>query len=74
VGDDVVIKTVPLPDGVTLAAGAPVVFEALRGTAAAQTLTGTSTPTGAKLLISTNALGRISTCSPDGSLKGHPAC
>jgi len=74
VGDDVVIKTVPLPDGVTLAAGAPVVFEALRGTTAAQTLTGTSTPTGAKLLISTNALGRISTCSPDGSLKGHPAC
>jgi type IV fimbrial biogenesis protein FimT len=73
-GNDVVIKTVPLPDGVTLAAGAPVVFEGLRGTTAAQTLTGESTQTAAKLNITTNAMGRVSTCSPDGSLKGHPAC
>lgn len=73
-GDDVLIKTVPLADGVTLPAGRTVVFEGLRGTTAAQTLTGESTQTAAKLRITTNAMGRVSTCSPDGSLKGHPAC
>lgn len=69
----VVIKTVPLPDGVTLSGG-PVAFEGLRGIGPAQTLTGESTATGAKLSITTNALGRVSTCSPNASLKGHPAC
>lgn len=73
-GDDVVIKTVPLADGVTLPAGRAVVFEGLRGTTAAQTLTGESTHTAAKLNITTNAMGRLSTCSLNGSLNGHPAC
>jgi type IV fimbrial biogenesis protein FimT len=73
-GADVVVKTVELPDGVTLAVSQPIAFEALRGTTAAQTLTGSSTQTTAQLRITTNALGRISTCSPDGNLKGHLPC
>lgn len=73
-GPDVVVKTVPLADGVTLAAAQAIVFEGLRGTTEAQTLTGSSTQTAAQLRITTNAMGRISTCSPGGGLKGHPAC
>lgn len=73
-GADVPIKTVPLADGVTLAATQPVVFEGLRGTTPAQTITGSSTQTAAQLRITTNAMGRVVTCSPGGGLKGHPVC
>jgi type IV fimbrial biogenesis protein FimT len=73
-GADVTLKTVALPDGVTLAVPGPIVFESLRGTTDAQTLTGSSTHTGAQLRITTNGLGRVAICSPSGSLNGHPAC
>jgi prepilin-type N-terminal cleavage/methylation domain-containing protein len=72
-GADVVVKTVPLPSGVTLSAGS-VVFEGLRGTAAAQTFTSSSSQTSAQLQVTTNAFGRVATCSPSGAFNGYTAC
>ncbi|NRF72324.1 type II transport protein GspH [Aquincola sp. S2] len=73
-GADVVLKTVALPSGVSLSAAGPIVFEGLRGTTAAETITGSSSQTGAQLRVTTNAFGRISTCSPGSSLHGYTAC
>ncbi|WP_284618233.1 GspH/FimT family pseudopilin [Aquabacterium humicola] len=72
-GADVVLKTVTLPAGVTLSAGT-VVFEGLRGTTTAQTLTGSSSYTSAQLQVTTNAFGRIATCSPSAAFHGYTAC
>lgn len=73
-GTDTLLKTVPLPAGVTLATPAPIVFDGLRGTTDAQTITGSSTQVSAQLRVTTNALGRVSTCAVSGSFNGYTAC
>lgn len=72
-GADVVLKTVAMPAGVTLSA-ATIVFEGLRGTTDAQTVTGSHSSLGAQLRVTTNAVGRITTCSPSSGVHGYPAC
>ena len=70
----VTLRTATLPADVTLAATAPVVFDPLRGMAASQTLTGTSSRLSAQLQVQTNANGRVQTCTPAGAFTGYPAC
>lgn len=73
-GNQVTLKTVSLPTDVTLTATGSVVFDSLRGVAAAQTFTGSSSRTSAQLQVQMNALGRLQTCTPSGSFKGYPTC
>lgn len=69
------IKTVALPAGLSLATGrAPIRWDPLHGTV---------TPTGTLRLADgrsrevrhiVNIMGRVRTCSPEGTVRGHPAC
>ena len=70
----VTLRTVTMPADVTLAATAPVVFDALRGIAPSQTLTGSNSKLSAQLQVLTNANGRVQTCTPSGEFTGYPAC
>lgn len=68
------LKTVDLPNGVTLTANVEVAFSGLRGIAAAKEIYATSTETSGRLKITTNALGHIATCAVGGGHLGHPSC
>lgn len=71
---DETLKTVTLPDGVTLAHGQPIRFEGLRGTTAPQSFLASSDLIDSRLQVSINALGRVSMCSPGGAISGYPSC
>jgi type IV fimbrial biogenesis protein FimT len=68
------IKKVDLPSGVTFTPKLKIEFDGLRGTANAATIEAKSDATAAELKISTNALGRVSLCSPSGTVAGYLAC
>jgi type IV fimbrial biogenesis protein FimT len=69
------IKVVALPDGVKFSPNTTIAFDGLRGTTAtAHTINAESSATDAKLNVLTNALGRVSVCSPSGTFGGHAAC
>ena len=67
------IKTVTLPSGVTFTS-TKIDFDGLRGTANAVTIAAKSDATAAELKISTNALGRVTLCSPSGTVAWYLAC
>lgn len=69
------LKTVDLPDGITATNAVTVTYDQLRGTANAVQITLSNTPrTAAQVQVSTNIMGRVSLCTPNGSLKGYTAC
>lgn len=68
------MKTVNLPGGITATNGVTVTYDQLRGTSDVQQVTVSSTRTAAQLQVNTNIMGRVSICSPNGSLKGYTAC
>lgn len=68
------LKTVSMPDDVTVTASGSIVFDGLRGISAAQTLGAVSSHTASQLQVQTNAIGRVQMCSPSGSFQGYPTC
>ena len=68
------LKTVTLPRGVTLTAGAAVNFDALRSLSAATLLDATVSGVTGSLRVNTNVLGRVQTCSLSTAFGGYPAC
>ena len=67
-------KTVTLDPALSITSGVTVSYDPLRGMANAVTLTLGSARTTASLQVATNAMGRVSLCSPSGSLKGYATC
>jgi type IV fimbrial biogenesis protein FimT len=67
-------KNITLDPSLSLTTGVTVTYSALRAMANAATLTLTSNRTSATLQLSTNAMGRVSLCSPGGGLKGYTPC
>ncbi len=69
------IRTVFLPAGITVTNGITVTYDQLRGAAAAaQQLDLASTRTAGSVRLNVNTMGRVSICTPGGSLKGYTAC
>ncbi len=68
------LKTVTLPRGVTLTAGAAVNFDALRSLSAATLLDATVSGVTGSLRVNTNVLGRVQTCSLSTAFGGYPEC
>lgn len=71
------IRRVDLPDDVRLTAGAAVSFDSLRSRIdAVQTPFATATSTRGTWTVNANIslLGRVSACSPQGTLPGFPRC
>lgn len=68
------IKTMRFPTGVTFTASTTTTFEPLRGLANAASFTGAATPAVGQLRVSSDAMGRVQLCTPDGLLKGYPSC
>ena len=64
-------KTVSLGPGLSITNPVTVTFDGLRGMANASNMTLQSTKTSAQLTASVSAMGRVSICSLDGSLKGY---
>jgi type IV fimbrial biogenesis protein FimT len=67
-------KTVTLPAGITVTNGVTVTYDQLRGTAPVSSLALASTQTAATMQVDVNAMGRVSVCSPSGSLRGYATC
>jgi type IV fimbrial biogenesis protein FimT len=68
-------KAVSLPVGLTLTNGVTVTFQQLRGDAAsAQQIDVSSARTSATMRLNVGVMGRVSICSPSGSLKGYTTC
>lgn len=69
------LKTVALPRDVSLTPGGLIVFDGLRGTAAADSvLDGQSNSQPVRLRIGLTGIGRLRLCTPDGSFGGYPSC
>ena len=68
------LKTVVLTSGISFSGNTTITFDPLRGMANAATLTGTASGTSSQLRVSSDAMGRVQMCSPDGSFKGYPTC
>ena len=68
------LKTVVMPAGVTVTNAITISYDQLRGASNAAQITLSSTKTTAQLRVATNVMGRVSMCSPAGSLKGYTAC
>ena len=68
------LKTVVLPRGVTLTAGAAVNFDALRSLSTATLFDATVSGVTGSLRVNTNVLGRVQTCSLSTAFGGYPAC
>ena len=67
-------KAITLDPSLSLTAGVTVTYSALRAMSNVATLDLTSSRTSATLRLGTNLMGRVTLCSPGGSLKGYPAC
>lgn len=68
-------KTVTLPAGITVTNGITVTYDQLRGAvAAASSLALASAQTSATMQVDVNVMGRVSLCSPSGSLRGYTTC
>jgi type IV fimbrial biogenesis protein FimT len=69
------MKVVTLPANVTATNGVTVTFQQLRGDiAAAQQIDLASSVTAATMRLNVGVMGRVSVCSPSGSLKGYTSC
>lgn len=69
-----VIKTVALSGGAALTANVVITFEPLRGLANAAVMTVTVAGAAPQLRVSSDVMGRVQMCSPDGSFRGYPTC
>lgn len=67
-------KAITLDSSLSLTPGVTVTYSALRAMANASTLNLSSSRTSASLRLTTNVMGRVSLCSPGGSLKGYASC
>ena len=68
------IKSVSLPTGVSITSGS-ITYDPLRGTSTAATSTTfTVSSSAGSLQLTVNPMGRVSLCSPSGSLKGFTSC
>lgn len=67
-------KTVTLPAGVTVTNALTVTYDQLRGAANVTSLALASAQTSATMQVDVNVMGRVSLCSPSGSLKGYATC
>ena len=77
VGSTTTYKTTVLPDGITVTDGVTVSYDALRGAASitpATPLALASSHTSASMRLDVNMTGRVSLCSPGGTLKGYATC
>lgn len=71
---NLVLKIVMLPVGVALTSNTTVDFDPLRGTASATSLEASNTRLTQRLRATTNAMGRVQLCSPNGSFAGYATC
>jgi type IV fimbrial biogenesis protein FimT len=67
-------KTITLDSTLNITPGVTVTYSALRAMANVATLNLASNRTDGSLRLTTNVMGRVSLCSPGGSLKGYAAC
>lgn len=73
------LKTVTMPNGISLSPGVTLTYTALRGAphetsgGDVSILVGSAQTTG-RLLVTSNFMGRVHVCSPSGSLKGYSPC
>jgi type IV fimbrial biogenesis protein FimT len=68
------LKTVNLDASLSLTAGQTITYDPLRGLANATSLDLASSRTAAQMRVETNAMGRVTLCTPSGSLKGYTTC
>lgn len=68
------LKTVDLPAGIVATDAITVTYDQLRGTSNAAQVTVSSARTSAQLRVDTNAMGRVSICTPGGGFKGYTSC
>lgn len=70
------LKTVNLTNGITATNTVTVAYDPLRGTATTTNtpINLTSTQTSGQLRLDVNTMGRVSLCSPSGTLKGYTQC
>lgn len=71
---DLVFKAVILPMGTSISGDVTVTFEPLRGLANAAQMDVRHTLLTPRLRATTNALGRVQVCSPDGDFGGYGRC
>lgn len=74
-----VIKSVTLPEDVSVTGDITLTYTALRGipnetSSGDKSITVSSSRTGAQLRLDSNFMGRVRQCSPDGSFKGYATC
>jgi type IV fimbrial biogenesis protein FimT len=67
-------KTVTLDPTLSLTSGITLTYDPMRGLANAVALDLASSRTGAQMRVRTNAMGRVTLCTPGGSLKGYTTC
>lgn len=71
----ITVKTVEMPDTVSLTSGLVIAFEGVRGfTKASHDVEIKSTRTSVTLKAQTDYAGRVSACSPGGSFPGYESC
>jgi prepilin-type N-terminal cleavage/methylation domain-containing protein len=71
---ELVLKVVILPLGTVLTGNVNVAFDPLRGTASEAQLDASSVLLTPRLRASTNAMGRVQLCSPNGDFAGYGRC
>lgn len=67
-------KIVTMDPALTITSGVTVTYDPLRAMANATSITVSSSKTAAQLRLDTNPMGRVTICSPSGSLKGYSSC
>lgn len=67
-------KSVTLDPTLTVSSGITLTYDPMRGLANAVTLDLASSRTGAQMSVRTNAMGRVTLCTPFGTLKGYATC
>lgn len=68
------LKSVGFAAGVSFSPALTVSFDPLRGLASAAVFNGSSAAGSNQLRVSSDVMGRVQMCSPDGVLKGYAAC
>lgn len=71
---ELILKVVILPLGTALTGGVNVAFDPLRGTASVAQWDASSVLIAPRLRASTNAMGRVQLCSPNGEFAGYGRC
>lgn len=67
-------KTVALDPTLSLTSGVTLTYDPMRGLANAITLDLSSSRTAVQMGVRTNAMGRVTLCTPGGGFKGYKSC